>query len=183
MFAAQELLFCILLTSGQGIGYAIVRNLALQYPKSSFNHGPFLVYLTARNQERGEEAVQNLHKDDQLAGAKALSDQGGLTDIKYHTLDISQTKSIQEFRDFIKQEHPDGIDILVNNAGIALDGFSKSIPMPSGTLPLSRCGYCASPSCLTNHPHLPMQITALSRKRSNQTTTAPSKCRSPSSPS
>ena len=110
----------------KGIGLAIVRNLALAYPSSSSNHGPFLVYLTSRSKERGEEALSILYKDEQLLRAKALRKDGGLTDVKLHTLDISQTRSIQELREFLKTEHPEGVDIVVNNAGIAMDGFSTS---------------------------------------------------------
>jgi carbonyl reductase 1 len=110
----------------KGIGLAIVRNLALQYPKSRFNKGPFLVYLTARSKERGEEAVKSLQKDDQLAQAKALRQDGGLTEVKYQSLDISSTASIQALREYLKKEHPEGIDILVNNAGIAMEGFSMT---------------------------------------------------------
>ena len=81
------------------------------------------MYLTARNKERGEQALQDLFKDSELSGAKALAKDGGLTDVKYHALDISQTKSIQELRDFLKEEHPDGVDIVINNAAIAMNGF------------------------------------------------------------
>ncbi|KAK4691921.1 hypothetical protein P7C71_g5185, partial [Lecanoromycetidae sp. Uapishka_2] len=109
--------------ANKGIGLAIVRNLALQYPSSAFNNGPLLIYLTARDKSRGEEAVKILQNDDQLKKAKALSQDGGLATIKYHGLDISKEQSILDFASFLKKEHPDGIDIVVNNAGIAMEGF------------------------------------------------------------
>ena len=102
-----------------------VRQLALQYPKSAFNNGALLVYLTARNKDRGEEALEKIRTDDQLKRASALREDGGPTEVRYHQLDISQTNSIRGFSDFLKKEHPDGIDIVINNAGIAMDGFSK----------------------------------------------------------
>ena len=67
--------------------------------------------------------MKNLADDPQLTKAKALSAQGGLSDIAFHELDISQTKSVQDFRDFLKEKHPEGLDFLINNAGIAMDGF------------------------------------------------------------
>lgn len=105
----------------------IVRNLALEYPKSSFNAGPFLIYLTARSAERGAEAVKTLNNDPQLKKAKVLAEDGGNTTIKFRTLDISNTGSIKDFASFLKQEHPDGIDFAINNAGIAMDGFGKLV--------------------------------------------------------
>jgi carbonyl reductase 1 len=54
---------------------------------------------------------------------------GGETTIKFQTLDISDQKSIHSFRDFLKEEHSEGIDILVNNAGIAMDGFGQLISL------------------------------------------------------
>ena len=111
--------------ANKGIGLAIVRNLALQYPSSPFNNGPFLIYLTARDQKRGEDAVAALEKDEALKRAKVLATSGGLSTIKYRALDISKPQSISDAASFFKQEHPEGIDILINNAGIAMDGFSK----------------------------------------------------------
>ena len=111
--------------ANKGVGLAIVRNLALQYPSSTFNNGPLLIYLSARDQRRGEDAVANLLQDTQLKKAKALADHGGLSTIKYHGMDISKSKSIKDMASFLKAEHPDGIDIVVNNAGIAMDGFGK----------------------------------------------------------
>lgn len=59
--------------ANKGIGLAIVRNLALQYPSSAFNNGPLLIYLCARDKGRGEEAVKTLEGDAQLKKAKALA--------------------------------------------------------------------------------------------------------------
>jgi len=103
---------------------SIVRNLALEYPKSQLNNGKFLIYLAARSKERGEAALRNIRADAQLKEASALREQGGLTDIKYQALDINDSNSINAFGKFLSSEHPEGIDIFINNAGVALDGFS-----------------------------------------------------------
>ncbi|EME41145.1 hypothetical protein DOTSEDRAFT_134932 [Dothistroma septosporum NZE10] len=113
--------------ANKGIGLAIVRQLALQYPTCPLSSGPFTIYLTARSPQRGQEAVSTLTSDPQLKKAGVLASDGGATTIKYHAVDIDQTKSIQDFRDYLKREHPDGIDILINNAGIALEGFDAGV--------------------------------------------------------
>lgn len=109
--------------ANKGIGLAIVRNLALQYPTSNFNNGSFLIYLTARDQVKGSEALKSLHNDNQLKSAKVLRDHGGLTNIQYHQLDISEKQSIDDLAAFLKNEHPEGIDLVINNAGMAMQGF------------------------------------------------------------
>lgn len=111
----------------KGVGLACVRQLALQYPKSSFNSGPFLIYLTARNKERGERALQDIQQDSQLKQAKALKSDGGLTEVKYLPLDIDSNESITTFSQQIGKSHPKGIDFLINNAGVALDGFNADV--------------------------------------------------------
>ena len=111
----------------KGIGLACVRQLALQYPQSSFNSGPFLIYLTARSKERGEKAVQDMLGDPQLQKAKALRKDGGLSDVEFLPLDIDSQDSIKNFAAHLKKEHPEGIDMLINNAGIAMDGFSADV--------------------------------------------------------
>jgi carbonyl reductase 1 len=103
--------------ANKGIGLAIVRQLALAYPKSPLRSGPFLIYLTARSPERGADAVHKLNQDDQLKKAKVLAEDGGDTTIKYHAFDVSDSDSIKSFRAFLEKEHPDGIDIVINNAG------------------------------------------------------------------
>lgn len=113
--------------ANKGIGLAIVRHLALQYPKSSFNNGPLLIYLTARNDERGKAALDSIFNDAQLKEAKALRSHGGLTDVKYLNLDISSEQSIENFAAHLKTEHPDGIDFLINNAAIAMQGFDANV--------------------------------------------------------
>ena len=123
--------------ANKGIGLAIVRNLALQYPSSAFNNGPLLIYLCARDKGRGEDAVRTLADDAQLKKAGALAQNGGLTTVKYHGLDISKTKSIQDFAGFLKKEHPEGIDMVVNNAGIAMNGFG-TLSACTGCLALSQ---------------------------------------------
>jgi carbonyl reductase 1 len=109
--------------ANKGIGLAIVRNLALHYPKSAFNDGALLIYLTARDKARGEAALESIHNDTQLKKAKALAQDGGLATVRFKQLDISERESIEEFAGFLRREHPKGIDAVVNNAGIAMNGF------------------------------------------------------------
>ena len=102
-----------------------MRQLALQYPKSSFNNGPLLIYLTSRDKGRGQAALQDLHADKQLKAAKALTSDGGLAEIQFSQLDIADKTSIDAFATFLKQEHGE-IDFYIGNAGIALQGFGES---------------------------------------------------------
>lgn len=113
--------------ANKGIGLACVRQLALQYPQSSLNDGPLLIYLTARNQQRGEAAVEQILEDPLLKKAKALRQDGGLSDVTFFTLDIGSKESIKTFADHLKEQHPAGIDILINNAAIAMDGFNADV--------------------------------------------------------
>lgn len=111
----------------KGVGLACVRQLALQYPQSSFNNGPLLIYLTARNQQRGEAALKEILEDPQLKKAKALRKDGGLSDVEFLTLDIDSQESIKAFTNQLKEKHPEGIDMVINNAGIAMDGFNADV--------------------------------------------------------
>ncbi|XP_073977781.1 carbonyl reductase [NADPH] 1-like [Rhodnius prolixus] len=80
----------------KGIGYGIVKNLCEQFKG--------VVYLTARDVNRGKAAVESLNK----LGLKP----------EFHQLDVEDETSIQIFANFIKEKHG-GIDVLVNNAAIA----------------------------------------------------------------
>lgn len=81
--------------SNKGLGYAIVKGLCQKYDG--------IVYLTARDETRGREAV------------KSLQEYG--TKIRFHQLDVSNEDSVKTFADFIKTTHG-GFDVLVNNAAI-----------------------------------------------------------------
>ncbi|XP_077336052.1 carbonyl reductase [NADPH] 1-like [Lithobates pipiens] len=97
-----------LVTGGnKGIGLAIVRALCKQFKGD--------VYLTARNTQLGEEAVQALKKE-------------GLSPL-FHQLDINDLNSIRSLRDFLKEKYG-GLDVLINNAGIA---FKAADTTPFGT--------------------------------------------------
>lgn len=89
--------------SNKGIGYAAVRRLA----KSNFDG---YIYLTSRNEERGRSALDTLVKE-------------GYSNILFHTLDITDPASRNEFVQYIKTRHG-GVDVLINNAGIAFPNSS-----------------------------------------------------------
>ncbi|GMP41162.1 hypothetical protein CsSME_00011357 [Camellia sinensis var. sinensis] len=79
----------------KGIGLEICRQLA---------SNEVMVILTARDEKRGTEAVENL---------KAC----GLSDIFFHQLDVTDSASIASLADYIKNKFRK-LDILVNNAGV-----------------------------------------------------------------
>uniref|UniRef100_A0A915EXH7 Carbonyl reductase 1 n=1 Tax=Echinococcus canadensis TaxID=519352 RepID=A0A915EXH7_9CEST len=87
--------------ANKGIGNGIVELLVQGLKPASHWH----VYLTARNEKLGVEAV------------KVLEDRG--LSVKFHQLDITDADSRHKLAEFMKANYPDGIDILVNNAGIA----------------------------------------------------------------
>ncbi|EGY22209.1 carbonyl reductase [Verticillium dahliae VdLs.17] len=119
--------------ANKGIGLAVVRQLALQYPTSHIENGSFLVYLTSRDDTRGKEAVASLEQE--LQKSKVLATDGGATEVKHHQLDISDSKSIKTLADYLKKEHPDGIDFVINNAGIALEGFGNTLEATRAWIP------------------------------------------------
>nr|XP_054767328.1 carbonyl reductase [NADPH] 1-like [Lytechinus pictus] len=84
--------------SNSGVGLAIVRAFCKNFGENG------AVYLAARNEERGMQAVEVLKKE-------------GLNP-RFHLLDVDDVSSMEKLRDDIKTEHG-GVDILVNNAGIA----------------------------------------------------------------
>lgn len=90
--------------SNKGIGFAIVRGLCKRFDG--------VVYLTSRDLERGRKAVQDLQNE-------------GLSP-RYHQLDVTDKRSLEVFRDYLKANY-DGIDVLVNNAAIA---YKSNDPAP-----------------------------------------------------
>ncbi|XP_015187733.1 PREDICTED: carbonyl reductase [NADPH] 1-like [Polistes dominula] len=90
----------------KGIGFAIVKGLCKQFDGT--------VYLTARDEQRGLNAVKELESE----GLKP----------KFHQLDVTDDDSINNFRDYLQKEH-NGLDVLVNNAAIA---FKTNATEPFG---------------------------------------------------
>jgi len=89
--------------SNKGIGYAIVKGLCQQFDG--------VVYLTARNESLGHEALEKI-KSEVPPSSKRCKD------IRYHQLDITNEESVRRLKEHISKEHG-GLDILVNNAGFA----------------------------------------------------------------
>ncbi len=85
--------------SNKGIGLATVKGLAKKLQDG------WHVYLTARNEERGLNALEEVKKE-------------GFNNVHFHQLDIDDEASIDKLRDFVKEKYG-GIDILINNAAIA----------------------------------------------------------------
>ncbi|XKL67721.1 hypothetical protein PGB90_003212 [Kerria lacca] len=82
--------------SNKGIGFAIVKALCEKFTGD--------VYLTARDKNRGLNAV------------KLLNEQGYHP--KFHVLDITIPENVSALKDHIIKEYG-GIDVLINNAAIA----------------------------------------------------------------
>lgn len=98
----METKVAIVTGGNRGIGFEIVKGLCQKFDG--------VVYLTARNEKRGQQAVKKLEE----LGLKPL----------FHILDVTCEKSIEDLAKHISTHHS-GIDVLVNNAGI-LD-FDKAI--------------------------------------------------------
>nr|CAD7263488.1 unnamed protein product [Timema shepardi] len=92
--------------ANKGIGYAIVKDLCTKFDGA--------VYLTARDESRGNTAVSELQK----LGLKP----------NFHQLDVSDINSINTFRDYLRNKYG-GLDVLINNAAIA---YKHSAPEPFG---------------------------------------------------
>lgn len=114
-----------------------VRNLALRYPSSTLSRSdasskatsnaagpvPLTLYLAARDPDRGHAAIAALVKDEQLVKEKALSQDGGPTNIVFKQLDVADGGSINEFSETLAKAHGEqGLHVLVNNAGISISG-------------------------------------------------------------
>ncbi|CAH2265643.1 jg15727 [Pararge aegeria aegeria] len=81
--------------ANKGLGFAIVKGLCQNYKG--------IVYLTARDESRGLEAVKKLND----LGLKPM----------FHLLDVTEKNSIEKLAEYIKTKHG-GFDVLVNNAAI-----------------------------------------------------------------
>lgn len=115
----------------KGIGLEICRQLASE---------GISVILTARDEKRGVEAVENLK-------------QSGLSNVVYHQLDVQDSSSIASLASFILN-HFKKLDILVNNAGIRgveIDVDASRVLTP-GSMPILKPTYRRAEECLqTNY--------------------------------
>ncbi|XP_078167065.1 short-chain dehydrogenase/reductase 1-like [Carex rostrata] len=89
----------------KGIGLEICKKLA--------SNGVDVI-LTARDEKRGKEAVEELTRD------------YGLKNIIFHQLDVTDRSSIESLAGFVKNQFGK-LDILVNNAAIGGFEFTKTI--------------------------------------------------------
>ena len=87
--------------SYKGIGYAVLKGLAPLF------HGH--IYMTARNPELGQKALEAL---------KAEVGEEDASKLRFHQLDITDDASVDALKSHIVNEYG-GIDLLVNNAAIA----------------------------------------------------------------
>jgi NAD(P)-dependent dehydrogenase (short-subunit alcohol dehydrogenase family) len=93
--------------ANRGLGLALVRGLCRQWG------GEGTIYLTARNPERGRQAVEILR--------------GEKLEPTFHALDLADVASIQAFADHIRSRHG-GVDLLIQNAAYApLPGIPGSV--------------------------------------------------------
>uniref|UniRef100_A0A7N0UEU7 Short-chain dehydrogenase/reductase n=1 Tax=Kalanchoe fedtschenkoi TaxID=63787 RepID=A0A7N0UEU7_KALFE len=112
-------MYAVVTGGNKGIGFEICRQLASK---------GVLVILTARNEQRGSEAVEKLK-------ACGLSDR-----IVFHQLDVADPSSVAAVADFVRTQFGK-LDILVNNAAAAgiiynADNFLKAVELVGNDWPL-----------------------------------------------
>lgn len=89
--------------ANRGIGLEVCRQLL------ALGH---IVFLTSRNAEKGQQAIQQLKHQS--------------TNLQYHQLDITDLQSITLLKNFILNQYG-RLDILVNNAGINYDTWHNAL--------------------------------------------------------
>jgi len=110
--------------ANKGIGYAIVRNLALNYAQRSSNIPPLIIFLAARDQNLGQKSLSEIKQE--LKSKQVLRDDGGNVDIRFLRMDLTDEQSIKDVKQVLADD--DGLDILINNAAIALgNGFDINV--------------------------------------------------------
>ncbi|XP_051146360.1 (+)-neomenthol dehydrogenase-like [Andrographis paniculata] len=92
--------FAVVTGANKGLGFEICKQLASQ------SQGNITVVLTARDSQRGLEAVEK------------LKEFGHGDHVIFHQLDVTDSASVAALTDFIKSKFGK-LDILVNNAGVA----------------------------------------------------------------
>ena len=108
--------------SNKGIGFATIKALMKTNPEYRF-------LMCVRSMERGKAAVENLKKEFPDAGSR----------VEVHNLDISSSKSIDEFIEWVKTSKTK-IDCLVNNAGFAVSTTDVTEDVMNKTFPTNYYG-------------------------------------------
>ena len=83
----------------KGIGYAIVRNLALKYASET----PLTVFMTARDSNLGQESLKKIKQE--LKSKKVLRDDGGKVDVKFLRMDLTDEQSIKDVKDVLAHDN------------------------------------------------------------------------------
>jgi len=96
--------------ANKGIGFQIARELSVE---AKFDG---IVYLTARNEERGHQAVEQL-----------ISEGADASKLLFHQLDLEDQDSIDALAAHISNEYG-GLDLLISNAGFAYNGSATEPP-------------------------------------------------------
>uniref|UniRef100_A0AAF5I0H1 Uncharacterized protein n=2 Tax=Strongyloides stercoralis TaxID=6248 RepID=A0AAF5I0H1_STRER len=117
----------IITGANKGIGYGIVRNL-LKLVKDS------TIFLTARNEERGLEAMDGVLKE-----VGTMKDPS--VHLKFHQLDITDEGSCLKFKNYLESEKYK-IDVLINNAGFAfnIDATESALVQAKSTIGINYYG-------------------------------------------
>ncbi|KAJ1947368.1 hypothetical protein EC988_005425 [Linderina pennispora] len=103
---ADNRLVAVVTGANKGIGKAIVRLLLLQTER------PMVIYLTARNVERGQAAFDDIKREQSRIQPHSENE------LRFHQLDVSDLDSIHTFIDYLTLIHgAQSVDILINNAG------------------------------------------------------------------
>ena len=113
--------YVIVTGANRGLGLAIVKQL-VEHPPIK----PLQILACARNPPKDQNFETNAHAS-----------------IRWCTLDIGSSQSINEFSNQVTKTCPDGVDVLINNAGVNLDQTTKhGIETATQTIEVNYNGTC-----------------------------------------
>ncbi|KAG9295279.1 hypothetical protein G9A89_004174 [Geosiphon pyriformis] len=129
---AKDTRVIIVTGANKGIGKAIVKGIAKEYARDQPGASQKLVlYLTARDIERGTLALQELSSE--LKKDRVLVSDGGLVEIKFFQLNVIDDESVREFKKAFEHEYK-FVDVLINNAGIRRNFNDNKLEIAKETL-------------------------------------------------
>lgn len=107
---SKDLKVALVTGGNRGIGYELVRQLALK---------DFKVILASRDPKMGHKAVQKLKKSN--------------LDVSFLVMDVNDQESIRQGAVTVNERYG-RLDVLINNAGVYLDGNQKLMAMDPSIL-------------------------------------------------